>query len=114
MTTARAITKPIYPLFVFKKYLLLFLFSIVFSLTTLCVFQLNSYIQDVYSIKGLESKIAQIGEENRVLEIRLSKAGSLANIENYIQDKIYIQNQVFEKASKVEYVQILENTVAVK
>ncbi|MDD2696636.1 MAG: hypothetical protein PHE52_00560 [Candidatus Pacebacteria bacterium] len=88
------------------KFLWILLSSVVFSLLAVCVFQLNAYTSQVYLISDYEKKLNYLNQENKMLEINFSKANSLVNIGNYVQN--------FEKANKIEYVRVLESTALAK
>ena len=77
----------------------------VLALLVLYIFQVNSLTREVYFIENQEEKLKVITQENEALEIDFSRAGSLANLESYLQDKN------FEKAKQVRYIQILESSV---
>lgn len=84
------------------------IFFIMLSLLTVCIVQLNAYTEEIYLIQDYEKKLSQLSQENRLLEIDFSKVNSLNNIGSYVQ------NQIFEKAERVEYIQVLEGTVVAK
>lgn len=75
-------------------------------LIVLYIFQVNSLTHQNYLFKKQENKLAELKKEKEDLEINFSQANSLANIENYFQ------NESFEKAEKVKYIQILGSAVA--
>jgi len=89
----------------------MFLFAnllIIFSLLVFCILQLNLHTEEVYSIDTLERTLSQLSQENKMLEIKFASADSLNNIQEYIQ------NKNFKKVTKVEYIQLLEDTVLAK
>ena len=88
------------------KFLWIFIFLFIFSLLIFSVYQLNSYTAEIYFIHNYEKKINQLSQENKILEINLAKTNSLWNVGNYVQN--------FEKASKIEYIRVLESTVLAK
>ena len=90
-----------------KIFWVLSLISIL-TLLILYVFQVNSFTDENYLLKNQERKLTEIKKEKEILEINFSQARSLANIENYFQ------NQNFEKANQVKYIQILETSVVTK
>ena len=75
---------------------------IVLSLLTVSIYQLNTYVAEIYSIKTLEKEIVRIAQENKILEINTAKANSLSKIDNYLQG--------FEKVDKIRYVKTSEET----
>jgi len=85
----------------FLRFLGAFIILIIFSLLIVSVYQLNAYTAEVYFIHNSEKGIAELTQENKILEINLAKANSLSNVEEYVQN--------FEKASKIEYIRVLEN-----
>jgi len=87
-----------------KLFWILSLISIL-ALLVLYIFQVNSLTREVYFIKSQEERLKTLTQENEALEVDFSKAGSLANLESYLQGKN------FEKANQVRYIQILESSV---
>ena len=88
------------------KFLWFFLILVIFSLLAVCVFQLNAYTSQVYLISSYERQLNYLNQENKTLEINFSKANSLVNIGNYVQN--------FEKADKIEYIRVLQSTALAK
>jgi len=84
------------------------LFISIISLLVLYIFQVNSLTSENYLLKNQERKLTEIKKEKEILEINFSRANSLANIENYLQ------NQNFKKANQVKYIQILETSIVTK
>jgi len=84
------------------------LFISIISLLVLYIFQVNSFTYENYLLKNQERKLTEIKKEKEVLEINFSRANSLVNMETYFQ------NQDFEKANQVKYIQILETSVVTK
>jgi hypothetical protein len=76
------------------------------SLIAFSIVQFNAYIKETYLLQGYEKKLNQLREENKILEINFSRANSLNNIGNYVQN--------FEKVEKVEYIRVLGSTVVAK
>ncbi len=83
-----------------------FVLLIIFSLLAALVYQINIYTSEIYFIHNSEKEIAQLSQENKILEINLAKANSLLNVESYVQS--------FEKTAKMEYVRVLEDTALAK
>lgn len=81
---------------------------VIFPLLVFCIWQLNLHTEEVYSVNTLERTLSQLSQENKVLEIKFASADSLNNIQEYIQ------NSNFKKVTKVEYIQLLEDTVLAK
>jgi len=92
----------------FSKTFWVVMLFVTVTLIVACVFQLNSQVQETYLIKQYENKLNQLTQENKVLEIDYSKTNSLNNI------GALAQNQVFEKAQKIEYIRVLESTAWAK
>ncbi len=82
-----------------KLFWVLALISIVF-LSIIYIFQINILTKELYFNQNYEKKIEALSQENEYLKINFSKAGSLVNAESYLQ------NQNFEKAKQVKYIQI--------
>ena len=83
-------------------------FSILGSLIFIFILQVNAYTRESYLLQDYETKISQLGEGNRYLEINFTKANSLDNMGNFVQ------NMIFEKADKIEYIKVLGTTALAK
>ncbi len=83
-------------------------FSLIIFLSGLCIFQFNQTIKTSYFILNAKNEIAQLSQENKELEINLSKISSLENVE------ALAKNLNFEKVGKVNYIHIMEERVATK
>ncbi len=90
----------------FSKILLFLSLFSAFSLIIISIVQLNAYFGETYLSQDYEKKIEQLNQENKILEVSFSKDNSLNNINNYVQN--------FEKATRVEYIKVLESTVVAK
>ncbi len=88
------------------KFLLAFALTIIFSLLITCVYLLNVYTSEVYTVSKYGKMMNQLSQENKFLEINLTKADSLQNMGNYVQN--------FERAGKIEYIRVLETTALAK
>jgi hypothetical protein len=84
------------------KFIWILLALVIFSLLLVSVYQLNAYTAEIYFIRDAEKKIAGLSQENKGLEINLAKADSLRKAGEYVHN--------FEKAGKIEYIRVLENT----
>jgi len=84
------------------KFLWGLLLLAIFSLLAVSIYQLNAYTAEIYFIHDSEKKIATLSQENKTLEINLAKADSLWTAGEYVHN--------FEKAGKIEYIRVLENT----
>ena len=91
-----------------KKVFLTITFISILALLVFYIFQVNTLTKETYLIQSCEKKLSQLSGKNETLEVNFSKANSLSNIENYLQ------NQNFEKVSQVKYIHILESSVAAK
>ena len=90
------------------KILWFFLFISIISLLIFYVFQVNSLARENYLLKNRERELVKMKKESEALKIDFAKANSLTNLESYFQ------NQNFEKANQVKYIQILETSIASK
>ena len=90
------------------KVLWIFISILTLSLLVVCIFQINAYTKEVYLIQNYEKKLNQLTRENKILEVNFSEVNSLNNVGNYVQ------NNVFEKANKIDYIRLLESTALAK
>ncbi len=90
------------------KVLWIFISILTLSLLVACIFQINAYTKEVYLIQNYEKKLNQLTLENKILEVNFSEVNSLNNVGNYVQ------NNVFEKANKIDYIRLLEGTALAK
>jgi hypothetical protein len=88
------------------KALVILMLSLLLSLIVFSIIQFNAYIRETYLLSFYEQELEQLTAEDRVLEVNFSRVNSLNNINNYVQN--------FEKADKIEYLRVLESTVAAK
>jgi len=79
--------------------------ALIIFLSIIYIFQINTLTKELYLNQNYEKKIEALTQENEALKIDFSKAGSLANAENYLQ------NQNFEKANQVKYIRIYKPVV---
>lgn len=86
--------------------ILIFLFVI--PLLVFYIFQTNNMISDGYQIRSLQKGLDGTAKENRILEINYARTKSLEIIEKRVQEL------GFEKIGRINYFQVLENSVAVK
>ncbi len=91
-----------------SKFLWIFISILTLSLLVVCIFQINAYTNEVYLIQNYEKKLNQLTRENKILEVNFSEVNSLNNVGNYVQ------NNVFEKANKIDYIRLLEGTALAK
>jgi len=76
---------------------------IIFCLT---IIQMSFYAQEIFLIKNYESRIADLKEENKNLEVEFSKSNSLSNLQDYLKN--------FEKAKNIKYIKLTGATVVEK
>lgn len=74
------------------------------------VFQIGTLTQGTYLIKDYGNRLKNLSEENKILEINLSKFESLKNIENYILSGNFVKTS----AGQVKYIQLLGGAVVAK
>jgi len=86
------------------KVLWIFILILTLSLLAVCIFQIGAYTKEIYLIQNYEKKLNQLTRENKILEVNFSEVNSLNNVGNYVQ------NSVFEKANKIDYIRLLEST----
>ena len=86
------------------KVLWIFILILTLSLLAVCIFQISAYTKEIYLIQNYEKKLNQLTRENKILEVNFSEVNSLNNVGNYVQ------NSVFEKANKIDYIRLLEST----
>ncbi len=86
------------------KFFWVLVLAAMMALFLVCVFQLNAYTREFYLIRNQESRLQQLTQENKMLEINFSKSNSLNNMGSYVE------NQVFEKVNQVEYIRVFEST----
>jgi|GEM_PF-1637833 len=94
-----------------KKNLKLFFainFSLIIVLLALYIFQASLMIKGTAFIKNYENSIYEINVQNKDLEIVFSKKNSLKIDDNLLGELN------FEKVTKIDYIRILEPSVAAK
>lgn len=89
-----------------KKLVLAVFSAAIMLLLMFYIFQINSLTAKSYSLQSYQKKINNLGQENEKLEMELAHAGSLVNIESMTG------GLEFEKITKINYVQIMENSMA--
>lgn len=94
-----------------KSFIKFFFFSLIFllfSLSIVSVWQINAYSRDIFLLQSYGQKLNAMSKENKTLEINFNKSNSLKNFADYIE------NQPFEKAVKIDYIQDLGGKVVSK
>jgi len=82
--------------------------SLIFSLIGFYIFQVSAVTQASFAIANYEKKISDLDKEFKNLQLSFSDASSLSSLEETLVAKGY------EKVGKIQYIQVLENTVAAK
>lgn len=72
------------------------------------IYQANLFVRSSLMIEKYQQRITQLREENKNLEIVFSKKNSLSDYKDLIDEK------EFEKITKVEYISVISESVAVK
>lgn len=83
-------------------------FILIVFLLGIYIFQVSSLISETYILQNYQKIVAQILEENKILEINFAKTNSLSNITSKIEEL------GFEKIDAVNYIQVVDNSVARK
>ena len=81
-------------------------FVLISLLLALYVFQVSRLVSETYTLQSYQKRVSQIFEENKILEINLAKTNSLSNITPKIKEL------GFEKINAVNYIQVVDNSVA--
>lgn len=76
-----------------------------FLLLIFSVWQINEYSRAIFAIQNYQNNLNLASRENKTLEINFTKSNSLENFGNYLEV------QPFEKASKIDYIRILDKVV---
>lgn len=91
--------------FNWKIFLFLGFCSILF-LSVMYIFQVNQIMKDGYSIKSYQTKLDNLIKENKNLEMSLSQMSYMDKVQGKVQEL------GFQKVQTVEYIQILESSLA--
>ena len=91
-----------------KKAVLIAMLGILLSLIAISIIQVNAYTKEMYTVSEYQKQITELEGNNRMLEIDLSRANSLNNLEGQLE------NQVFVKADKIDYIKVLGGTALAK
>lgn len=83
-------------------------FIFIIFLTSFYIFQVNNLAENIYKIKFFQKKIYELSQEEEVLKINLVKGNSLTDLE------ILAKDFGFEKAEKIQYIEVLETQIATK
>ena len=90
------------------RFLKFFSIALTISLVFLCVFQVNMMTKETALIESYEFEADQLFKENKKLEIVFSQKNSLRNFDDILE------KMEFEKLVEVDYIQILDISVAAK
>lgn len=115
MSTAIAIRHPhliINPI-VFRwnfnlRILILPVFLLIIFLLAFFILQINRLTAENYLISDYETKITNLSQENKSLEIKSVRSNSLENIDGLVAE------MGFEKSDSLQYVKIFGGSMAVK
>ncbi len=95
----------------FQKNLRIFLglsLTLFIFLSFFYIFQINKITTESFLISNFENKVADLSQQNKVLEISFFKNNSLENVESFVR------NSNFEKIGEIHYIRVLESTVVTK
>ena len=90
------------------RYLLVLSVASALLMAGFYIFQVNAIISEGYSINDYQSKLTQLSQDNKRLEVSSLKSNSL----NITEQKI--QELGFEKIDKINYIQLIDNQVVTK
>ncbi|MCD6177751.1 hypothetical protein J7K03_00600 [bacterium] len=92
----------------YSKMFSIIAFIFILSLIGLYILQSSSIVKLSFLIDEYERKIKSLSIENRNMEIALSQKNSL------IKPQDYLETLGFEKITKVDYIKVIEGSVAAK
>jgi len=90
------------------RFLKFFSIALTVSLVFLCVFQVNMMTKETALIESYKLKTDQLFKENKKLEIVFSQKNSLRNFNGILEE------MEFEKVVEIDYIRILDTSVAAK
>lgn len=90
------------------KLLSIITFVLTLFLVFLHIFQSSLIVKSSFLINEYERKIKDLSAENKNLEIVFSQKNSLSNSKNYLEEL------GFEKVSGIDYIRVMEGSVAAK
>jgi len=101
------------PIRIYRRFGLprLFFLSLIFLIASLLffyVFQVNMMIRETSIINNYELKLSNLSKENNNLEVAFSRRNSLRNMEEKLEE------MEFEKVVKVDYIRVLETSMAAR
>lgn len=80
--------------------------TLAFCLICFYIFQINEVTRASFAIASYDKQLKELDKEFKSLQVNYSGLSSLSNLEAILVDKGY------EKVGKVQYIQVLETTVA--
>ncbi|TSC74839.1 MAG: hypothetical protein G01um101430_758 [Parcubacteria group bacterium Gr01-1014_30] len=83
-------------------------FIFTFVLLALYVFQVNAMILETFQVQSYQKKAEELAENNRSLEVKVTKVSYLENLERRSQEL------GFERVGLVNYIQIAKDSLAAK
>lgn len=89
---------------------LIFIFTVIFGVCVLVyyILQVGALSQDIYLLDDYERRLAALFDNNSNLDIDFSKMNSLSRVEGYLASRDFI------KPVRVDYIRLLESSVAAK
>ncbi|MFH1714533.1 MAG: hypothetical protein ABH831_03005 [Candidatus Nealsonbacteria bacterium] len=91
-----------------RGFMFILAFGTLLSLFIILILQINAYTKETYLIQEYESRLSQLVQESKSLEINFSKANSLNNI------SYHLNGQAFEKVGQIDYIKVLGGTALAK
>ena len=83
-------------------------FLIIVILLILYIIQVNHLARARFEVASHEKEMSQLFQENKNWEIYYSQTNSLASLDSLLNESNYV------RVDKVHYIQILDDTVAIK
>ena len=89
---------------------LIFIFTVIFGVCVLVyyILQVGALSQDIFLLDDYERRLAALFDNNRNLDIDFSKMNSLSRVDGYLASRDFI------KPVRVNYIRLLESSVAAK
>ncbi len=89
---------------------LIFIFTVFFGVCVLVhyILQVGALSQDIFLLDDYERRLAALFDNNRNLDIDFSKMNSLSRVDGYLASRDFI------KPVRVNYIRLLESSVAAK
>lgn len=97
-----------YSLQINLKYFWFAALVLIVSILTFYIFQINAFMSQSYLIQSYQKNIAEISEENRILEIKLTQL-------NYLEETgPKIQELGLERIDTIHYIQVIDSYIATR